>query len=177
MSTITYEDLKGKDGKVYASNVEVETLDPEPFNPSDLLKSAIESGSVKTETKVVQYDQTEGSGDNKKVIKAWRQSFTALFATDEAGMLVLPAVNGDPNRILDFVNERNNYQGSVVPRGEDRPEDYEKEYRGQQDIYVRLRNMGQGPEKAIAKVNKALAGLSGTALEQAKEQMRALLGL
>ena len=150
---VTHENLTDSKGNVVAENVEVETLDPVPFSPSDALAAAIQAGDVDTSLSLVEVKAKDKSG---KITKVWRQSFTACAAKNKKGALALPLVNGDESLIYTLASEASNQRGSVGQSDKDG----NKLVLGFQDIYVKLRNMSEGPEKAIAKIRKALDGLT-----------------
>ena len=141
----TVEDLKDKDGEVYASNVEVFTAPDVEFSPSDALKAAISSGAVSTSKRVVSYDVKNGD----QIVKQYRQTYTKCAANSKSGALALPGINGDESRIWDFVSQR----ADAV--------DY-------QPVYVTLRNAGQGPAAAVKKFEKLTANLSPEQLAAVK---------
>lgn len=132
------EDIKDSKGNVLATNVEVETFEAEPFNPSDPLKAAIVNGDVVTDSRIVEFVVKSKDG---KIERVFRQSYTRCTAKNLKGSLVLPGVNGDESKIYEFVSAR-------------------ADATAYQPVYVRLRNAGEGPEKAIEKIKKALAGLT-----------------
>jgi hypothetical protein len=68
----TVEDLKDKNGEVYASNVEVFTLPEVAFEPSEALKAAISNGSVKTAIRTVEFPVKKDG----KVTQLYRQNYT-----------------------------------------------------------------------------------------------------
>jgi hypothetical protein len=141
----TVEDLKDKDGEVYATNVEVFTAPEVPFAPSDALSAAISAGGVSTSKRTVSFDVKE----KDVIVKQYRQTYTKCVATSKSGALALPGVNGDESRIWDFVSQR----ADAV--------DY-------QPVYVALRNAGQGPAAALKKFEKLTASLSPEQLAAVK---------
>ncbi len=119
-------------------DVEVETFESVPFEPSAALQSAISAGHVTTKTRTVEVKAKDKNGN---IVKVYRQSYTQCSAKNEQGALALPGIDGDSDKVWDFVSARadgNSFQG----------------------VYVRLRNAAAGPEKAIAKMAKLFEGLS-----------------
>lgn len=138
MSNITREDLKDSKGNVYATNVEVETLDAVAFTPSEALAAAINSGAVTTSSRTVEFQVKDKEGN---VSKVFRQAYTQCEAKNRAGAVALPGVDGDESKIWEFVSSR-------------------ADATQYQPVYVRLRSAGEGPEKAVERINKLLNGLT-----------------
>ena len=142
------ETFKDDDGNEYQA--EVETLDAVAFSPSPALAAAIAAGDVTTASRVVEAVSKDKDGN---VVKVFRQSYTRCTAKNESGALALPGIDGDADKIWDFVSAR--ADANVY-----------------QPVYVKLRNMSQGPEKAVAKMQKLFAGLSDAQKEAAKAALR-----
>lgn len=143
------EDLKDKDGEVYASNVEVFTTPDVPFLPSDALKAAIANGAVSTSARTVEVTSKNADGD---IVKAFRQTYTKCVAKSKAGALALPSIDGDEEKLWNFVSQR--ADGA----------DY-------QNIYVPLKNAAAGPEAAVKKFAKFTAGLTPEQLAAVKASL------
>ena len=144
---ITTEKIQTDDDETI--EVEVETFDPVAFEPSAALQAAISAGHVKTETRVVEVKAKDKAGN---VTKVYRQSYTQCTAKNESGALALPGVDGDEEKIWNFVSAR--ADSNVY-----------------QPIYVRLRNASQGPEKVVAKMAKLFEGLSEAQKLAAKQAL------
>jgi len=119
------------------SNAEVEVLDSVAFTPSEALAQAIKEGNVTTNVREVSVSQKDKDGN---VVKIYRQSYTQCVAKNEVGALALPGIDGDEEKIWDFVSTR--ADGNAF-----------------QNVYVRLRNMAAGPDKQIAKILKIMENL------------------
>lgn len=132
------------------TNAEVEVLDPVEFKPSEALQQAIKDGNVTTKVREVSVSQKDPAGN---VIKVFRQSYTQCTAKNEIGALALPGIDGDEEKIWDFVSTR--ADNNVF-----------------QNVYVRLRNMAAGPEKALAKIEKLLKDLPDSAKALALEKFK-----
>ena len=147
--SVTRAQYQDDDENTY--EIEIETFDPVKFEPSPALAAAITAGHVSTEVRVVEVKAKDKDG---KVTKIYRQSYTQCAAKNEQGALALPGVDGDADKIWDFVSARadgNSFQG----------------------VYVRLRNAAAGPEKAIAKMAKLFEGLSESQKIAAREALKA----
>ena len=147
----TVEDLKDKDGEVYATNVEVFTAPEVEFAPSEALKAAIASGGVSTSKRTVEFPVRE----KDSIVKLYRQTYTRCSATSKSGALALPGVNGDEAKIWDYVSQRADAT------------DY-------QPVYVSLKSAAQGPKAAVEKFSKLTANLSPEQLAAVKELLSKL---
>ena len=141
----TMEEIKDEDGNV-VGEVPVVTLDDVAFNPSEALKSAIQSGHVTTKKRTVEFSAKD---KDKNPTKVFRQSYTQCTAVNKAGALVLPGIDGDENELWKLASRS---ADALV----------------YQPVYVRLKNAAAGPEKAIEKAMKALSGLTSEELNLAK---------
>ena len=131
--------------------LEVETFDPVPFEPSDTLKAAIAAGHVSTKVRTVEVRAKDKDGNP---VKVYRGTYTQCTAKNEQGALALPGIEGDEEKIWDFVSSRAD-AGTF------------------QNLYVKLRNAAAGPEKAIAKMAKLFEGLSDSQKAAAREALKA----
>jgi len=132
------------------SNAEVEVLEAVEFKPSAALAEAIKEGNVTTKIREVSVSQKDKDGNT---VKIFRQSYTQCTAKNEIGALALPGVDGEEDKIWDFVSTR--ADNNVF-----------------QNVYVRLRNMAAGPEKALAKIEKLLKDLPESAKALALEKFK-----
>jgi len=153
----TVEREFGTGESAFKVEVEVHTFDALPFTPNDVLAAAIAAGNVKTSESFVEFWSNKPSEDDDKwdadkPVKLYRQKYTEVSAVNLAGATAI--FNGDTAKVFDAVSQsanRNVFQG----------------------VYIDMKNASEGPEKAIAKVQKLLKGLSPAQLEAAK----AALGL
>ena len=149
MSDTRKVEIEDEDGNSKTVEVPVEVLASVEFSPSEALQAAITAGHVKTSNETVSVKQKDKDGN---VVKVFEQSYLTLTAVNLEGALIL--AGGDEDKLWAAVSEKTNQNAY-------------------QNVYVRLRNAAQGPEKAIAKVNKVMAGLS----EEQKAAVKAALGL
>ena len=134
-----------------SSSAEVEVLDPVTFAPNAALAAAIKNGDVTTKTREVEVKAKDKDGN---VTKVYRQSYTQCVAKNETGALALPGVDGDEEKIWDFVSSKADANSF-------------------QNVYVKLRNLAAGPEKIVNKIAKLLADLPESQRELAMEKFRA----
>lgn len=147
---VTNVETVNVDGTDY--KVEVHSFDAVPFNPSPALAAAIAAGNCKVSKRTVEFkvNHPESSNfDADKPSKVYSQELTNVTAVNEEGALTLPAVDGDASKIWEAVSDYSNRNAF-------------------QNTYVDMRNAAQGPEKAIEKIQKLLAGLSPAQVEAAK---------
>jgi hypothetical protein len=150
--TETVEREFGSGESAFKVDVEVHTFDPLPFSPSDVLDAAIKAGNVTTEVSYVEFWSNKPSEDDDKwdadkPVKLYRQKYTETKAVNLAGATAI--FNGDTAKVFEAVSQtanRNVFQG----------------------VYIDMKNASEGPEKAIAKVQKLLKSLSPAQLEAAK---------
>jgi len=138
MSQVTKETLKDSKGNIYATDVEVETFDAVAFSPSDALAAAIQSGDVSTGNRTVEFQVKDKAGN---VTKVFRQAYTQCEAKSRKGAIALPGIDGDEAKLWAFASSR--ADATVY-----------------QPVYVSLRNAGEGPEKAVERINKLLGNLT-----------------
>lgn len=133
-----------------SASAEVEVLDAVPFSPSAALAAAIKEGNVTTKTREVEVKAKDKDGN---VTKVYRQSYTQCIAKNEVGALALPGIDGDEEKIWDFVSSKADANSF-------------------QNVYVKLRNLAAGPEKIVNKIAKLLADLPESQRELAMVKFR-----